>query len=181
MSPHATSSTHPSPFARQLIRSYTIGYLHVRRFTEDFTDEEARLTPSGQLPLVWYIGHLLCAHDHFVDLYVGAPSTLDGSFVQSYAGSGEGTDFSLAPPLSKLLADYESMYLRVSEFLATLEPESLDRGPDGTAGHPSFGSLGSALAVVSFHDGYHAGQLARLRLDLGKSDLSADVDLIPIV
>lgn len=181
MTTNTTSAAHPSPFARQLIRGYTIGYLHVRRFAEDFTDEEARLLPSGQLPLVWYIGHLICAHDHFLDLYMGSQSTLEASFVQSYAGSGENTDFSKAPPLSKLMSDYEAMYLRISEFLTTLEPEDLARAPDGTAGHPSFGCLGSALSVISFHDGYHAGQIARLRIDLGKSDLSADVDLMPIV
>lgn len=176
-----TTTVHPSSFVRQLIRSYTIGYLHVRRFSEDFTEEEAKQAPPGHFPLVWYIGHLICGYDHFVNLYMGAPSTLDGAFVRAYEGSGEVPDFTEAPPFRKLFSDYEALHVRIREFLMTLKPEDLDRGPEGTAGHPSFGSLGSALAVISFHDGYHAGQLARLRLDLGKTDLSADVDLMPIV
>lgn len=89
-------------------------------------------------------------------------------------------DSSRTPPLAELLARYEAMYLEVRDFLATLGPEDLAREPDGKAGHPSFGCLGSALAVISFHDGYHAGQLAMLRMALGKPDLSDKVDLVPI-
>ena len=72
--------------SRHLLRQYKIGYLHMRAFASDFSDEEARKAPSGHLPLVWYIAHLMCAHDHFLKLYVGHDGGLTDSFVQRYAG-----------------------------------------------------------------------------------------------
>lgn len=177
---NGTTSAAGGLLSKHLLRQYKIGYLHMRAFASDFSDAEARKAPPGHLPLVWYIAHLMCAHDHFLKLYVGPDGGLTDSFVQRYAGPcSECADFSDAPPIGELVEKYEAMHMRTRSFLEGLEEADFERTAEGAA-HPTFRTLGGALTVVGFHDGYHAGQLADLRRAMGKTDLAEEVSLLEI-
>jgi uncharacterized damage-inducible protein DinB len=56
-----------------------------------------------------------------------------------------------------------AMQERMTGFISGLTAPDLERAPAIEPPHPLFASLGSALALVSSHTAYHAGQIADLR------------------
>jgi uncharacterized damage-inducible protein DinB len=165
-----SSAASTSTFNQHLFRQFDIAHGMVVRSAEDFTQEEAIARPDGQKPLVWYLAHLLITEGFFCDIYAG------GSFVspEFHARFGRGSDASQdCSDVSKdeLLATLAETREAVKSLLFSLEPDDLERPAPIEVAHPIFKTLGSALALVVAHNGYHAGQIAVLRRAMGKDGL----------
>jgi hypothetical protein len=58
---------------------------------------------------------------------------------------------------------------RIREVLGPLTYDDMAREPERPIDHPAFNNLGTAIALISAHNAYHAGQIALLRRAMGKS------------
>jgi hypothetical protein len=166
------SSTPASAFGAHLVTQLDLPYRMILALAKDFTDEEARQAAGGNKPLVWYLGHTTITKDSVLSLYTGSESALSEEYRGRFGRGSDGSaDFGDAPAKEELLATFKDVHGRLREFLSSLEPEDMSRPAGREAFHPLLSTLGSAVALVVAHDGYHAGQIAVLRRAMGKDPL----------
>jgi uncharacterized damage-inducible protein DinB len=166
-----SSPASSSPLTRQLLRQYEMPRRMVLALSGDFTDEEATRPAGGQKPLVWYLGHIALTDNYLLTLFGDESSALTAEHNERFGRGSDGhADFSDASK-AEMLDILEATRGRVTALLSSLAPEDLDREARGEAVHPSFKTLGSALALVVSHCAYHAGQIGDLRREMGKNPM----------
>jgi len=116
----------------------------------------------------WVIGHLACVYNNVL-LMLGQEQVVPAERLKRYdRGSKPITNASEALELSELLNICEKALERIDVGLATLTPERLDeKAPVSPTNNPNE-TVRSLLAIVGFHQAYHAGQLGVLRRIAGK-------------
>ncbi len=167
MSSPATSS----PFTTHLLRQYEMPRRMLATLAEDFSEEDATRGVGNQKPLVWYLGHVAVTDNYFLTLYGGHESALSEEQLKRFGRGSDGhADFSDASKAEaiELLATLRE---RIRALISSLAPEDLDRETSDEARHPAFKTLGGALALIISHCGYHTGQVADLRREMGKDPM----------
>lgn len=166
----STSTAVTQPELRSyLLHHFDLAYGMVLELAEDFDEATCRTAPAPHKPLVWFLGHLTCATDYFSTLHQGTESAVTPEFSATFAGN-DTTDFSGSPSLAEMLALFNHVHERARGFIAGLAPEDLARDTEMEPfGDDRLKNLGMALSIIQMHDAYHCGQLACLRVALGKS------------
>ncbi len=148
---------------QELLPLYEAGYGTIKRNLEAITHEESMraASPAGGNCLNWVLGHLVQTRNAVLRL-AGAETIWDDALMGVYsAQEGVVFDPARALPRERLIADLDESQARLRTVLPGITPERL-------AGPSLFGTVGAALAFLTFHEGYHAGQLGILRRVLGK-------------
>lgn len=168
----STSAEATDAFGAHLVGQLELPYRMLSALAADFTDEEARRRVGDLKPLVWYLGHVAVTKDYFLELHAGQPSQLSEEHKARFGRGSDGSaDFADGPSKDELLATLKAAQERIKTFVGGLKAEDLDREHEGEVFHPILQKLGSALNLVSVHDGYHAGQIAMIRRAMGKDPL----------
>jgi uncharacterized damage-inducible protein DinB len=169
----SSAATQEPTFGAYLSAQLDLPYRMITALADDFSEEQAKESGEGRKPLVWYLAHVIITRNYFLKLYAGeGDEAVDEGFVARYGKGSDGSaDFSDAAGKAELLAIYTRLNERAKAFVATLAPEDAARAPEGEVRHPLFKQLGSALCLITTHDGYHAGQIGNLRRSMGKDPL----------
>lgn len=135
----------------------------------DITHEESlrSFQPAGN-GLNWVLGHLVAIRCQFLGALGGEPVWSEAE-CQPYARRGPPlTDPSKARPLAEIWRAFELTQARLLDTVARLTPADLSRAlpPEPPDAAPK--TRGELLAVLGFHDAYHAGQTGMIRRLLGK-------------
>ena len=152
-----------------LAMMYEISFGAINRNLEDVSNDESlvRPQPAGNC-LNWVLGHIVVYRGTMLKV-IGRSPVLDDVAAAPYKrGSqpdGTGTYLDLAT-LRGLLADAHrelipAVSVMTDQQLASHVPEEFNRPPLA-------GPVGNALARLSFHESYHAGQIGLLRRIAGK-------------
>jgi len=165
----ATSS--PSAFTQHLTHQYDLPRAMIDRMAADFSSEEATREAGGQKSLVWYLGHIAITDNYFLTLYGDSASALPKEFVDRFGRGSHGHEDFTGTSKDEVVSLLATLADRVRAVIATLAPEDLARATEQADVHPRFKTLGSALALIVAHAGYHAGQIGDLRRELGKEAL----------
>ena len=135
----------------------------VEQALADLSTEEAAARPHGLTPIVWQVGHMAYYDALLVQEVVGGallvPETYKELFRQGSTGDGP------LPPLYEVRAAFE----RAHQGLLRLAEGDLDQPVDGGN---EYNTVGSALAFMNIHRGYHIGKIFTLRALLGKPVLA---------
>ncbi len=148
--------------AIELARLYEAGHRVARQNLRDITHAESMQPPPGGGNCInWVLGHLVATRQVVLRL-AGEESWWDEERSRTYSA---GDDASWSPdralPLDVLVTDYD----RSQDLLARALP---GLSAEGMAAPALLGTVGDTLAFLTFHEGYHAGQLGILRRVLGK-------------
>ena len=116
----------------------------------------------------WVVGHLVTVYNRVLPLLGQTPVDSAGDLARYARGSSALTRASDALPLQELVSAWDEACVRVDAGLTELPPRQLEMVvPDGPTGDPHE-TMRSLLAVVLFHQAYHAGQLGILRRIAGE-------------
>jgi uncharacterized damage-inducible protein DinB len=130
----------------------------------DLTPDEGLRTPiPGVNDVNWILGHLVHVNAGVLELlgHPGEPSSAD--LTHYAAGSPPGEDGADAWDLGELRDAFRQQIHRLDGALADAPPERMGAPPP-----PGFeGELRDFLHFITFHQGYHVGQLGMLRRALG--------------
>lgn len=154
------------------VASQLEGFRHIFRLTdltlhanlEGVTQAEslARPDPAGNC-LNWVVGHMTCIQNKVLPLVGQEPVVPARSLDRYDRGSAPVTDPAEARDVHELLGIWEQAAARWDAGLAALSAEALGRpAPFSPSGDPDE-TVGSLLATLLFHQGYHAGQAGVLR------------------
>lgn len=117
-----------------------------------------RPEPAGN-SLNWIVGHLVATYDHLLPVLGGEP-VLAGEQKALYdRGTTPLADAEKAVPIDTLRQAFATAHERVVEGLGKLPEERLaEPAPFSPTKNPDE-TLGSLLAILTFHQAYHVGQL----------------------
>src|SRR3984957_12916616 len=141
----------------------------VRMNLEGISHEQSLIQPkpAGNCSN-WVVGHLVTVYNRVLPLLGQTPVDSAGDLARYARGSSALTRASDAVPLRELVSAWDEACVRVDTGLAALPPRQLEMVvPDGPTGDPNE-TMRSLLAVVLFHQAYHAGQLGILRRIAGE-------------
>ena len=148
------------------------GFRHIFRLTdltlhanlEGVTQAEslAHPGPAGNC-LNWVVGHMTCIQNKVLPL-VGQAPVVDAASLDRYdRGSAPMVDPAEARDVHELLGIWDQAAARWDAGLAALPVDALGQpAPFSPSGDPDE-TVGSLLATLLFHQGYHAGQTGVLR------------------
>jgi uncharacterized damage-inducible protein DinB len=141
----------------------------LRRNTEGITHDESLRQPGcGGNCLNWLLGHLAWSNEQSLSA-LGQPPVLGDKALQRYhRGSSELHDPAEALPMEQLLGALNESYARIDAALATLTPEAMEAPAPFSPRKKADETVGSLLALISFHQAYHTGQTGIVRRLLGK-------------
>lgn len=142
----------------------------MRAFETAYTDEQLTRTTSGSRShVLWLLGHLVWAYDTGLDMGPGRASQMPASYHDLFAFSTKpSNNVADYPSLHELKQNADIAFKRLSGYMADLTDAGLDAPVP--AGHPvsaNFASIDQFLGFLSFHTGYHLGQISLLRLSGG--------------
>ena len=147
-----------------------MAHVVLRMNTEGVTHQESLMQPqpAGNC-MNFVVGHLMSVYDQALPL-VGQQPVLGVEALGRYMrGSPPLRDPAEAMDFGELLAAWDTASERFDAGLASLTPEVLDRpmpGPDSNGELTE--TTRSLLAIILFHQTYHAGQAGVLRRIIGK-------------
>lgn len=147
----------------ELLRLFEAGYRTIKTNLEGVSHEESMRCPAGGGNCInWVMGHL--AGTRMGVLSMAGGEEIAGREIQSiYDAQADAPPFdpTRAQPLEALVAILDRSQEAMRVALPRLTEERL--------GAPSLlGTVGETLAFLTFHEGYHSGQLGVLRRTLGK-------------
>jgi uncharacterized damage-inducible protein DinB len=146
----------------ELLRLFEAGHRTVQANLEDISHEESMRAPAGGgNSLNWVLGHLVATRLIVASLARGEPMGDDE--IHSVYNGQEWASFdpARAYPLERLVALLDQSQESLRAILPGLTDERL-------AQPALLGTVGETLAFLTFHEGYHSGQLGVLRRTLGK-------------
>jgi len=141
---------------------FGVNYHVLKVNTNDLTHEDSLLQPSpGGNCLNWVLGHIIALRNRILQLVGEEPIWNDAQTAAYKRGSPPVTDATRARRFEEMLADLDRSQALLMEGLARLSPEALSASD-------AEGTLGEKLAMLQFHEAYHAGQVGFLRRLAGK-------------
>ncbi len=147
----------------ELLKLYEAGYRTVQMNLEGIAHEESMRSPAGGGNCAnWVLGHLVSTRLAVLSL-AGAAPMADTEIHDVYNAQEDAPAFdpARAYPLERLQALLDASQERLRTALPGITDERLAR--------PALlGTVGETLAFLTFHEGYHCGQLGVLRRTLGK-------------
>ena len=142
----------------------------VHRNVDGITHQESLLQPEpGGNCLNWVMGHIVFARQGWLTTVLGEAPLFDAATIARYKrGSSPLTDGSLALPFEELVAAYDRAQAPLVAAMARLTSERLAEKAPFSPGNDPSETVGSLVAKLCFHEGYHIGQTAILRRVLGR-------------
>lgn len=154
-----------------LATAYGLSQLSLQRNTEGVSQAESLISaePGGNC-INWNLGHILVSRGRILQQLGGAPVLSEAETLLYQRGSVPLGPDSTALTIDRLIRDLETSAAVIAERLKNLEPGALDRVIDPfpfpvPVEQPTLGTL---LALLLFHEGYHAGQVGLGRRLAGK-------------
>ncbi len=131
--------------------------------------ESLQPAPGGGSNLNWVLGHVLHTRNLMTGM-LGVDPVIDPALVKRYdrgtqpptPDCDDAIDFGV---LVKALNESQDDFLAA---LDTVKPERLGRPAPFSPREDPSETIGSLLAILAFHEAYHAGQTGSLRRALGK-------------
>jgi hypothetical protein len=164
-----TQTTAVPVSAKTLGTLFEFTYSVFRRNTDGVTHTESLRIPQPTANCInWVGGHVVATRDNLLGLLGQAPVFTPAETETYKRGAPPLTDPSKAMAWDRIVAALDMSQERLRAGLASITPEQLvapmpaDKNPFGVD------SMGDMIAVFSFHDGYHVGQLGVLRRLCGK-------------
>lgn len=154
----------PHPLVRQLRFTRS----EFKRALNGLTDDEAsqRFLPMNCIS--WNVGHLAWHEQEYFIYYTQAkPRPLPEIRRHFAIGAPAST-----PPLSEVLAAWNTITAAADPYLDTLTDEALVRPYIERDGRPSHRIIGNMLQRVIYHYWYHTGENMAIRQMLGHTDLA---------
>lgn len=148
-------------FSRYVLKKNTAGLSH----------EESIIAPrEGGNCVNWILGHIIASRNSLLEV-LGEGQIWSEEISARYArGSSPIVGAAEAMPWSRLLTDFEISQDRLVSGFKRLDPQRLVDASQSGAADSEIKTLGDSLAIHSFHESYHLGQLGILRRVLGKTD-----------
>ena len=130
-------------------------------------DTLIRPQPAGNC-LNWVVGHLVAIYHNVLPM-LGQEPVLSPDVLKPYDRGGPPLrDGAGVLDISELLAAWSETSRRVEAGLAALDPATLGNpAPFSPGGDPNE-TVGTLLATITWHQGYHVGQAGLLRRMAGK-------------
>jgi uncharacterized damage-inducible protein DinB len=139
----------------------------IRKNVGDVTHEESlrSFQPAGN-GLNWVLGHLVAIRSQLLVPLGGEPVWSAAECAPYDRHAAPFTDASQTRPLAEIWRAFDRTQARLLEVAGRLTPADLSEAlPPGAPAK----TRGELLAVLGFHDAYHAGQTGVIRRLLGKS------------
>lgn len=147
----------------EMLKLYEAGYATVKKNLEGVSHEESMRGPTGGGNCAnWVLGHLVSTRLALLGL-VGAEPVGSPEIHHIYDAQEDAPAFdpARALPMEQLLALFDESQERLRAALPHITDERL-------AAPALLGTVGDTVAFLTFHEGYHCGQLGVLRRTLGK-------------
>lgn len=141
----------------------------VGRSVDGLTDDELWQRPGDQSnPIYWLVGHMSWSRNALLRL-------LGGEFVKIPAAKlfergVEVADRSAFPPFADVVAGLKAVNAALKARMEAATDAELSQASPRDFPVPDK-TLRGAVAFLTFHDGYHTGQIAYVRKWLGKGQL----------
>ncbi len=141
----------------------------LRRNVGEVTHAESlRSFPTAGNGLNWVLGHLVAVRSRMLVALGGEPVWSDAECGPYDRHASPLADSSQARPLAEIWQAFDRTQARLLELADRLTPAELSESlPPDEPGEPAR-TRGEVLAVLGFHDAYHAGQTGMIRRLLGK-------------
>ncbi|MGB7624939.1 MAG: DinB family protein [Terriglobia bacterium] len=141
----------------------------VRLNVEGLIHEDTLIQPTpGGNCLNWVVGHLVCIYDEVLPMLGQKPVMERGALKRYARGTPPLCDPAEALQLRELVSAWEEASKRFDAGLSGLTSKALDAPAPASPTKNPDETLRSLLALVSFHQAYHAGQTGLLRRIAGK-------------
>ena len=145
-----------------LSKLYGLNMMVIEKNLEGITTEESFVQPQAAGNCVnWVLGHIVATRNQIMELIGENPTLSEVESAPYKRGSKPLTDRSTALTLEKMFSDLQVSQDKLMAALQGMPSEELE-APFGES------TKYEQLAVLQFHEAYHAGQLGILRRFLGK-------------
>ena len=141
----------------------------VSRAVEQLTEEELWRRPAPQVNSVgWILGHLTWARNALLAALGGEPEAL--SWADAFRRGAQDADRSAYPATEELRTRLKAINAKLKARMEAVTDAELSAPSPYPNPHPDK-SLRGTLGFLSFHEGYHVGQIAYALKLLGKPGL----------
>ena len=133
------------------------------------SEEEARIRPEpGVNSINWMIGHMITIRQRYLAAFNKGPFLSDEGVEYYRRGSKPGESAANPPESLAALVDiFNRTHTEMLELIATFDEETLAKpAPFSPTRSPE--TVGSLVARMVVHEGYHVGQIGVVRRLLGK-------------
>ena len=149
-----------------LASQFRFNHAAVKANVEGLTHEDSLRQPAPAGNRVnWVVGHILASRNRIFTLLGEGPAWDPAAAARYARGSAPLKDGALAPRLEALLDTFDRSQERLLGALGRAKQPELEKPIDGPLGAKT---LGESLALLQFHEAYHAGQTGLLRRLAGK-------------
>jgi uncharacterized damage-inducible protein DinB len=155
----------------ELAQIYEFSYGAVKRNLDDLSHEDSVLSPEPAGNCInWVLGHMVTGRGLVLMLAGAEPAVLTDDEAACYRrGSAALREGGKAVDLTRLKTAFEETQQRMIPALQALSEETLSAEvPEQFRRPPLVGTVGQALTKLSYHEGYHNGQIGILRRMAGK-------------
>lgn len=147
------------------------GYTHfvLKANSEGLSHEEScrKPSPAGNC-MNWVLGHVMASRNGILKV-LGAEPVFSEEHAERYRrGSAPIGDAAEAVPFETMLADLDASQPRILEALDRFDLSRLGEPSPFSPTNNEKETIGSLLAVLAFHEAYHAGQTGVIRRTVGK-------------
>ncbi len=148
---------------------YHYNHLVLRVNTEGLTHEDSlrQPTPNGNC-LNWVLGHIVANRNTILRTLGQEPIWARETAKPYERGSAPLTEESDTLRLEKILDNLNGSQKRIMDALKSIDPDRLTGPPPPGVTKDQDDTVASLLAVLAFHEAYHAGQTGLIRRLLGK-------------
>jgi uncharacterized damage-inducible protein DinB len=145
-----------------LSKLYSLNVMVIEKNLKGITPEESLFQPQQAGNCVnWVLGHIIATRNQAMKLIGEKPIWSEIEAAPYIRGSKPLTDRSKALPLEKMLTDLKASQDTLLKTLLRMSPEEWEAPVEEN-------TVYEQLAILQFHETYHAGQLGLLRRLLGK-------------
>ncbi len=154
--------------AGDLAKMYEVSYGAINRNLEDVSQQESLVRPPAGNCLNWVLGHIVLYRGFMLKM-IGRRSVLEGEHAIPYQRGShpDGSEHYLdGGHAARVVIDAHQQLIPALSVMT--DQELAENVPEEFNRPPLAGSIGNALARLSFHESYHAGQIGLLRRIAGK-------------
>jgi uncharacterized damage-inducible protein DinB len=157
------------PFVHPLLIQIGFNHAAFHLNVDGISHAESLTSPgaSGNC-LNWVVGHIVAARQRWLATVLGGKPTIDITRLPVYArGAQRLVDGAGAVRLEELVAAYDAAQAPLLAGMAALTPERMGEKAPFSPGNDPRETIGSLVAKLTYHEGYHTGQTGILRRMLG--------------
>ena len=155
----------------EVAQIYEFSYGATQRNLDGLTHEDSMISPEPAGNCInWVLGHMVTGRGLVLMLAGASPTVLTEDEAAAYKrGSAALSEGGNAVDLARLKGALEETQQRLIPALQALTDAALSAEvPEEFRRPPLNGTVGQALARLSYHEGYHNGQIGILRRLAGK-------------